>query len=55
VGSWGSVFAVLGCACMLVSVTFYVGLRDAWMLWTAAQEVLCVSVRGVERRVGLRE
>ena len=29
-GVLGSVFAVLGCASMLVSVTFYVGMRDDW-------------------------
>ena len=28
----GSVFAVSGCASMLVSVTFYVGMRGVWML-----------------------
>ena len=45
----GSVSAVLACACMLVCVTFNVGLRDAWMLWSAGQEggVVC-CVRGRE-------
>jgi hypothetical protein len=37
-GFLGSVFAVLACASMLFSVTFYVGMRDAWML------MVCCSV-----------
>ena len=31
-GVSGSVSVVLGCASMLVSVTFYVGMRGDWML-----------------------
>ena len=46
----GSVFAVSGCASMLVSVTFYVGMRDAWTLRADAiqkgdfGEVLCFAL-----------
>ncbi len=32
IGVSESVFVVLGCASMLVSVTFYVGMRGDWML-----------------------
>jgi hypothetical protein len=39
---FGSVFACLACACMLFSVKFHVGMRDAWMLWTAVQEPVFV-------------
>jgi hypothetical protein len=38
-GVSGSVFAVLACACMLFSVTFYVGMRDAWMLMSGCEEL----------------
>ena len=30
-GVSGAVFAVFGCASMLVSVTFYVGMRGDWV------------------------
>ena len=33
----GSVFAVSGCASMLVSVTFYVGMREVRMLQSAGK------------------
>jgi hypothetical protein len=32
VGVLGSVFAVLACASMLVSVKFHVSMREVWML-----------------------
>jgi hypothetical protein len=37
----GSASAVLGCASMLVSVTFNVGMRDAWMLKSSVAGRLC--------------
>ena len=40
-GVSGSVFSVLGCASMLVSVTFYVGMREVWMLRSSVAKWQC--------------
>ena len=54
-GVLGSVFACLACASMLVSVTFYVGMREvwmmqeptAWMLWEGLREKKFHEKKGI--------